>query len=1105
MNVDIIEPFIRVKLPLQGSSNRISSINETGDYLYVGTNKGDLYIYCSAPTPNTTLASIHHSLHLLKHSDRALTLKSKSIQETTNASLASRSIRSFRSYQDAKHLFTENSRYHLQHTFTNLTQDGSSISTIKILPPNLCESRGNMSKQMVLIISPTSLKLYELVGNHSNLLYSLDEPRITDALYINGDENGNHTTDRKENQERLLLISLKRKVFVVHITNKSRNVLRFNMLREILLKGRVQSLTKFNDDSVIVGTDTEYVTFSFDDFHVSPLAASQKADVFSQGAPFKYFGLSASGPLLWILDTGYGTLLLIRDTTVVALDKRCEEKLSILPIKLSVVPLAAIYIRPMYVAFVYQKRVEIYDLYLGILVQKFTHYLNSQYISALVEGDIFNLACGLDVLQFNISPPLKQILQFLNISGRVSGSNTGGNVSGNDNSNSNANFRHPQSDLKAVGIELAIQMVTLLESNDNNELFSSEKTKLLKLRELYKLKSIYLFDLYARYNEALVDIASEWMVSYHDVLQLFPDFLNAEILLLLLQSESSGGETHDADHDNKSMVPMIGTIKKVTKDELETVNLSESEYETDTTRRTLPMASKKSRLAKSQGVRRFIKAVNNLIIYLTEQRRILALFMDKGSIKWKNVLLEPEDIYPPIDDQLEYVATIIDTSLFLCYFYTKPMLLGPLLRLPNNRCDSKIVNECLLSGLHNHVQQRNMMQPNYVAELLDFYFGRQLHEEALDMLKKLALENEDAVAIEKDANDNDPVHIHASKDDNYYNNYVTGPQLTVRYLQRLTNKHLSLIFEYALWVIDADESNSRLLFMNDSYECESLDNMAVLQFFVKRKDFDLAIEYLEWLLFKSDMVAKLKLEKLFVDFETKLCLLYLKQIKAHSLHEEEYYKSLWRLLSTSETFDPWPILREIPTTEDKFLRLTVFVYKKLHEHENAVDVLYGQLNDLDEAIEYCSLIYRQPQGKQIGQNLFHKLLEDLLMNYSRNKNVDQIAKLLLGKGLQMSVERVFKVLPPSFPLFEIAPYLRLQVQRFQNDADDTRVNSQLYKVGSINLKHQVLQLQDQCFKINSSKTVCPVCKEKLGYSILTVTDNKDIIHYGCSQRLRQTS
>ena len=111
--------------------------------------------------------------------------------------------------------------------------------------------------------------------------------------------------------------------------------------------------------------------------------------------------------------------------------------------------------------------------------------------------------------------------------------------------------------------------------------------------------------------------------------------------------------------------------------------------------------------AKAQNIRKFIKAVNNLIIYLTDQRRILSTFMDKDVLTWKNIEINPSDIYPEFDGNLETVATVIDTSLFLCYFYCKPMLLGPLLRLPNNYCDSKIVNECLLSNIHNHVQQRN--------------------------------------------------------------------------------------------------------------------------------------------------------------------------------------------------------------------------------------------------------------------------------------------------------------------------------------------------------------------------------------------------------------
>ena len=58
-----------------------------------------------------------------------------------------------------------------------------------------------------------------------------------------------------------------------------------------------------------------------------------------------------------------------------------------------------------------------------------------------------------------------------------------------------------------------------------------------------------------------------------------------------------------------------------------------------------------------------------------------------------------------------------------------------------------------------------------------------------------------------------------------------------------------------------------------------------------QKDQDLGIMYLEWLLFASDISESLKKSKLYLQLETKLCLLYLKQLK-NGKHQNDYYNKL---------------------------------------------------------------------------------------------------------------------------------------------------------------------------------------------------------------------
>ncbi|KAI5954086.1 VAM6 [Candida margitis] len=1024
---NILEPSTRIRISqLRHSNSKVTSILQVENQIYVGCSNGDLLVFTSSTTGQST-------------PDKDLEYPTISSTAATLQSSATRSIRSTKSYTDTRNLFADSHGYTLSGTFKNITVDSSSIITIQLLP--IANSQPNSQKTVILITSISSLKIYELVGSHTNLIYSLDETKFANPLYV------------EHNSSRILTIGYKKKVVLLSITNKSRNVLQFTKVKELPLKDRIRTINNYDENRILIGVESDYFLLDKDTFETSSFSGRGSSEIFTNATSFTYFGLSSSGPSVWTLPTGGSQITLIKDTTVVQLDKNTNT-ISTSPIKLTTVPLAVLYIDPMYLLVVYAKRMEVVDLK-GSVIQKFSHHINSNSIAADFNGSTLILASGTNMFQFNIVAYQQQLTQYLSIGGKLSGTS-----------------RESSNDLRLTGLDKAIQLVTLLPT-ESGDFFNTIKSKELKLRELYKLKAIYLFESYSKYHESLVEIGSEWLLSFRDILSLFPDFLNAEIRL-------GGNEVEIA---KETALKTVNPIKKVTTQDLELNPISESEYETDATTRKSMRPVKRS--PKVQSIRRFAKAVNNLIIYLTEQRRILWQFHDKRTIQWRNIGLEPTDIYPPMENQLESVSIIIDTSLFLCYFYCKPMLLGPLLRLPNNQCDSKIVHQCLMSNVHNHIQQRNLKQPNFIKELLDFYYGRGLHKEALDMMYNLA---HDGAQVN-----------HSNEDDNTYDEFIKSPQLTVQYLSKLTNEHLSLILEYAKWVIDADASNSEKLFMNDSYECESYDPEVVYQFFIKRKDYTTAIRYLEWLLYESDVKEKLKRTKLFSTFETKLCCLYLKEIK-NDVKVDEYYRKLSEILSSSGFYDPWPVLKDIPTTEDKMLRLTVFVYKKLEEHEKAIDVLYNQLNDLNASMKYCSKIYEKPNGTTVGTNLFHKLLEDLLVNCK--ENIDDIAILLSQQGSKMSIHKVFKLLPSSFPLGKLSQFLTNQIQKVDNKTHDSKMCSQLYKVGSTNLKYKVLNLQDEGYKINSSKQKCTICNERLGYSYFTVSDDDTIVHYGCGQKLK---
>ncbi|RCK67836.1 Vacuolar morphogenesis protein 6 [Candida viswanathii] len=1046
MNIDIIEPHGRIRIPTHEIGNNkisaiykhkeedtLNSLQQSHQPLFIGLSNGDLLVYHATEKPAS--------------SEEAPAQIPLAISKTTQDSSAV-SIRTQSSYQDMKRLFQdhhENRNYKLANIFRNVTKDGSAVLKIQPLPISV-------TKTIILVTTPFALGIFEIVGTHINQIYSLSDCKNAVSLFVMHDD------------RRLLVVGNKKKMTVYQITNKSRNVFLFNVINETAMKDKIRTIDKYGDESILLGLVNDYVVCNYSDFSVSSLTSDDEMDVFNRSASFSYFGLSSSGPLMWTLPVSDDVLFLVKDTQIIEVDKSGTPMISPSPVKLASVPTTILFIYPIYLLVVYAKKLEILDIRTGDIIQKFHHHIGSSYLSFSIDDSVITIAHGCDIFEFSVLPFQMQIEQYLSISGK----------------GSLGNVKDPRNDLKYMGIEKAILLVSNIDPA--NALFTDTKDKLMKLRLLYTLKAVLLFESYSKYHESLVDISSDWLVSFREVLSLFPDYLNGEYRIN--QQESEVEEQKSA----RSLSPNV--VKRMTIEELELHNFSESEYDTDSGSKRGPHGVKlpppshnKVLMIKSQNFRKFIKAVNNLIVYLTEQRRVLSSFMNRTVLPWKGIEINATDIYPDeFEDHLEKVAGIIDTSLFLCYFYCKPMLLGPLLRLPNNYCNSQVVNGCLLGNIHNHIQQRNFRQPNFIKELLDFYYGRGLHADALEMLHKLAHEED--------------TPEHSNEEDNKFDDFLRGSNLTIQYLLKLTDEHLDLVMKYANWVIDRDTHNAQLIFMNDSYECESYDNGKVL-LFLSKKDPDLGITYLEWLLFSSDIAEALRKTKSYLQFETKLCILYLQQLKSGK-HGDGYYKKLQAILKSSETFEPWPILKEIPTAEDKYLRLTVYIYKKLGEHEKSVDVLFNQLNDLDAAMEYCLEIYNRPNGESSGSGLFYKLLEDLLMNY--NENIELIIKLLITHGTKIPVLKILAVLPKSFPMHKLKLFFSMELNKSKERVEDTHLISQLYKVGSTNLQYKVMKLQDEGYRISSGKQPCSICNKKLGYSVFTISKDNNVVHYGCTQK-----
>lgn len=225
-------------------------------------------------------------------------------------------------------------------------------------------------------------------------------------------------------------------------------------------------------------------------------------------------------------------------------------------------------------------------------------------------------------------------------------------------------------------------------------------------------------------------------------------------------------------------------------------------------------------------------------------------FFDGEQIISNGVVLTPD-----IFGDLKQAAGLVDTTMFKCYIIQSPALIGPLLRIHNN-CDPVIVKTVLAHA-------------GRWSELIDFYFGKKLHREALELLKFLAVDNS---VNSPTTNPNTDVGDYNTVNSKSVPDYLRGPEPTVQYLQRLNNTYIDIIFEFAKYPIQLNEEFGVDIFLEDTTESESLDRAKVLVF-LESMSRSLSVKYLEHLIHRKNEANAY--------FHTALAIDYIKEMVEH--------------------------------------------------------------------------------------------------------------------------------------------------------------------------------------------------------------------------------
>lgn len=507
--------------------------------------------------------------------------------------------------------------------------------------------------------------------------------------------------------------------------------------------------------------------------------------------------------------------------------------------------------------------------------------------------------------------------------------------------------------------------------------------------------------------------------------------------------------------------------------------------------------------------------VSELLPYLTDCRRKLNRLLnpDSPTFQYKGIFIS-RSIYLPesneeeddqgeghghtdteLNSKLEHgfnetenkllgLSKLVDTTLFSSYLLTNSRMVGPLLRV-NNNCDNNIII--------NNLKSRKMYR-----ELIDFYFTKNLHKDALDLLFDLG-NNED----------NDDGNSTNINNNNNNSGYLKGPIPTINYLQKLNNDYLDLIFEYCQWPISLNSEYFDLIFMNDTIECESLNHLKIIDFLnnsssnttVDDND-ELFIKYLEYLVYNQNENST-KIHTLLIEN-------YLK-----NLNEIKYIK-LIEFYQFSKNYDPTRVIELIDKRLKKFndnkkienefqknqylnlLRIKIQPLKLLNLHNLALSIIVYNLQDHDLAINYCNKLYEE------DDTLKEETLENLLFNiYLSPKlpyrpDIENAIKLMNLQSSRLSFYKILNNLPLNINISDLSTLLTNQLRLLETNIEKTRILSSLYKVDAVNTKYEYLKLSNKNVIIdNDSK--CIICNKRLGHSVLNILPNGKILHYGCTK------
>ncbi|KAI1815086.1 AvaB protein [Poronia punctata] len=462
-----------------------------------------------------------------------------------------------------------------------------------------------------------------------------------------------------------------------------------------------------------------------------------------------------------------------------------------------------------------------------------------------------------------------------------------------------------------------------------------------------------------------------------------------------------------------------------------------------------------------------------------------------------------------LEEELRRAFTLVDTTLFRGYMFCQPSLAPSLFRIPNF-CDPSVVNEKLLE--HNRYN-----------ELVDFFFGKKLHRDALTLLRKFGDRDADGEVANLEINGHGETEVEIPEQ-------LRGPRRTVGYLQSLPAEMADLVLEFAEWVLRRDATLGMEVFLADSENAETLPRDKVVGF-LRGIDAELEITYLQHIIDE--------LRDATPEFHNRLVELLVDALKRDEARDDKWEDRLHKLVEFLKESRQYSLSRAfsmIPREDPAFYEAQAVILSIMGNHKQALEIYVFKMQDYVRAEEYCNRIHSLPGEQQqreprdlsadegddaettttttTSSSIYHTLLSLYLTPPPpHTPNLEPALALLSRHGSRLPATSSLSLIPDTLPVAKLESYFRGRMRTANSVVAESRIVESLRKTQLVNTQALLLlgdglpggQGGRNRRVVIAEERVCGVCHKRLGNSVVAVLPDNNVVHYGCLGKGRSAS